>query len=700
MGIFGRPIPSIIGGRNSNRLGAENHHGEWYHFHRPADGNAPAQGRYEDFIETRLEQTRHQVRLVEVASGLMLLAAASLLFFLGVAVLDQWVFNHGLNFIARLGLFLVWVAGAGVFVWRFLLPPLANRINPVFAAQAIEKSRPTLKNSLINFLLLRRHQQDVMPVVYRAMEHRAAADLLKVKVEHAVDHSRMLHLAYLLGGVVVVFAIYLAISPKSPLVSAARVIWPWSSIPAPTRVRIDEIRPGDAIVFTDDRQEITAQVTGLRDGEDVALLVSTADGQVVDDRVPMTAVDDAHNYRCELPEGAGGFQQDTFYRITAGDATTQQYKLEAQIAPTIAVDRIDYRFPAYTELKDRTVANQGDIKALEGTQVTIHATANMDIKDARIDLNRDGLQSFAMTTNGQQAVGKLTLPLYSDDTAKSQYESYQVFFTGVNGHIVRRPIVYHIDVDRDLKPEITIVEPHQEESEVAVNGELSIRLHAFDPDFALRHVSLQGERQPQGGGDAENLALPVLLERIKPDKAWAKPFDTEYVFRPADWNLKVGDEAGYWATADDNKEPRANHSETSHRTIRIIAPGQASPPDQQSPSNAGSGQPQPNQSKQGKGGTSGNKPQNGQGDSTNKAESDGQQGDANSGQNAGGQKQETKTSDSKQGDKSQQGQPDKGGSAGTRRFPIRPKMIRTQRRMVKRATNQVPVKTEISQERK
>src|SRR5208282_94693 len=153
----------------------------------PQAESALTQGRYEDFIQKRLEQTRHQVRLVDVGSGMMLLAAVSLIFFLAVAVLDQWVFNHGLNFIARLGLFFLWVAGAGTFMWRFLLPPLANRINPVFAAQAIEQSRPTLKNSLINFLLLRRHQQDVAPVVYRAMEHRAAADLLKVRVEHAVD---------------------------------------------------------------------------------------------------------------------------------------------------------------------------------------------------------------------------------------------------------------------------------------------------------------------------------------------------------------------------------------------------------------------------------------------------------------------------------------------------------------------------------
>ncbi len=123
---------------------------------RPQAESPPVQGRYGDFIHKRLEHTRRQVRLADVVSAMMLLATVSLLFFLAVALLDHWVFQHGLSFTARLGLFALWIAGAGIFAWRFLVPPLVNRINPVFAAHTIEQGRPTLKNSLINFLLLLR----------------------------------------------------------------------------------------------------------------------------------------------------------------------------------------------------------------------------------------------------------------------------------------------------------------------------------------------------------------------------------------------------------------------------------------------------------------------------------------------------------------------------------------------------------------
>ncbi len=627
---------------------------------RPSGEGAPARERYEEFIQKRLEQTRRQVRLVDVAIGLMLLAIASLVFFLFVAVLDQWVFHHGLSFLARLGLFALCVGAAGTFIWRFLWPPLANRINPVYAAQTIEQGRPTLKNSLINFLLLRAHPQDVAPVVYRAMEHRAAADLLKVPADHALERGRVVHLACVLAAVVGVFALYMALSPKNPFVSAARVLWPWGNVAAPTRVHIEEITPGDKSVFNDDREPISARITGLGDGEEVALLVSTADSQEVDDRVVMTRTDDADHYRCELPVGSGGFQQDTYYRITAGDAATPQYKLEVQIAPTIMVDSIDYHFPSYTGQDDRVIKNQGDIKALEGTRVTIHATANMDIQDAHIDLNCEGLQTLPMEVHGAKASGQFSLALNPD--GKPRYSAYQIIFTDTNGHPVRRPVRYNIDVDRDLAPDVAIVEPQPEQVQVPENGQLAIKIHAFDPDFALRYVTLQAERVGPAGTEGDKLGLPVLLDRTKPNKAWAKPFDYEFFFRPADWNLKAGNSVSYWATAEDNKEPSPNHSEsTPRKTLIIVAAGQDGQRAPQNQPQNGTDQRQQNGPSGGQGDT-GKKNEEGQGDSSPKSDGP-KSGERNPDQKS---KQDGKSGDGQPGNKNDRGQTDQSAGQGNK----------------------------------
>ena len=94
-----------------------------------------------------------QVKVVDVVSGSMILAGGTLIFLLVAAVLDQWVVTGGLAFWSRLLLWLGWVLAAGTFFcWR-VLPPLVHRINPVFAAQTLEQSQPSLKNSLNQLLV-------------------------------------------------------------------------------------------------------------------------------------------------------------------------------------------------------------------------------------------------------------------------------------------------------------------------------------------------------------------------------------------------------------------------------------------------------------------------------------------------------------------------------------------------------------------
>ncbi len=88
---------------------------------------------------------------------------------------------------------------AGIYLARRVVLPAVHRINPLFAAATIEGSQTSLKNSLINFLLLRGHRREVAMPVYQAIEHRAAADLAAVEVDVAVDRSRVIRRGFVLG---------------------------------------------------------------------------------------------------------------------------------------------------------------------------------------------------------------------------------------------------------------------------------------------------------------------------------------------------------------------------------------------------------------------------------------------------------------------------------------------------------------------
>jgi hypothetical protein len=546
----------------------------------------PPPSECEIVIDQQLQRTRRQVKGVDIAGGLIALAIGILAYLLVAAMIDHWLIVGGLGFWGRLVLWLLLVVAAGAYFVGRVLPPLLNRIHPLFAAATIEQSEPSLKNSLINFLLLRGQRQDVAPPIYQAMEYRAAADLSKVRIDAAVDRTQVIRLGCVLLVVVALFSLYLVLSPKNPIRSAARILWPWSAIEAPTRVTIHEIRPGDAIAYYGDSVIVSAELSGLRAGEPVVLVYSTADGQSVDQVIPMTQPEGDYRFQCRLPAGNLGLQQDHAYYLAAGDCRTRRYRIAVQISPAIVVDKVSYHYPAYTGLPDRSVERQGDLQAIEGTEATLHAAANVEIKrgTAEIDLGCTGHQGLRMSTEGRTALGQLTLRLDPRDISRPEYNSYQLRFADVQGRDNQQPIRHRIEVIRDLPPDVQLVEPREAEVPLALSGKLPIKTLAEDPDFGLRRVRLRVEHE------GRSLRIVSLLEKRKPEKAWPGAFTGSYTFEPARLGLKAGDRVEYWAEAEDNKEPTPGQSASRKQWITIVGPDQTRQSRSKSESKSESGQ--------------------------------------------------------------------------------------------------------------
>ncbi len=158
-------------------------------------------------IESRLRMTRRRVRTVDTAFALVTFAAAVLAYLVLWAVVDQWVAASGLRFWARLLAWAVLITGGGYYLVRSVVPPLVFPISPVFAAQAIEQGWPNFKNSLINFLFLRRQNEEspgneLSRRVYQGLQSQAAAGLRHVSAETAVDRSHLVWASYALAAVV------------------------------------------------------------------------------------------------------------------------------------------------------------------------------------------------------------------------------------------------------------------------------------------------------------------------------------------------------------------------------------------------------------------------------------------------------------------------------------------------------------------
>jgi collagen type III alpha len=528
----------------------------------------------EALIEDRILRTRRQVKGVDVISALMALAIGAVAYLFAAALIDHWVIAGGLGFWGRLLLWAILIFAAGLYVVKHLWPMIVHRVNPVFAAQTIEQSKPSFKNSLINFLLMRGHRRELAPVIYQALEQRAATDIKQVQIEVAVDRKPILQLSYLLAAVVTAFCLYLALSPKSPLTSAARVLWPWSDLHAPTRVTIDDVQPGNASAYYGDFVAVSAEVRGLKEGEQALLHYSTADGETLDQIVPMSGEEGKYLRQAQLPPGNRGLQQNYSYFIAAGDFQTDTYKITVQIAPEIDVDKVDYHYPPYTGIPDRSVERQGEIEAIEGTEVVIHATANQPIERAEIDFSGGRLPGIRMNVDDRSARGQFTLRFHPDDPARQEYDFYQLRFRNTSGQDNRQPIRHGIEVLRDRPPIVEILQPQREEAAVAEDGNLEIRLRAED-DFGLRRVAIRAQEQ------GRTLSIAPLLDAKPPEKAFGGEFIGKYDFQPARLGLKAGDRVSCWAEADDNKEPAPNLSASNKQVIIVTAPEKPPAPDQQ-----------------------------------------------------------------------------------------------------------------------
>jgi hypothetical protein len=321
---------------------------------------------------------------------------------------------------------------------------------------------------------------------------------------------------------------------------------------------------------------VSAVVHGLRDGDPVRLVYSTADGQTVDRTVEMALASGGLRYECKLPakgqeSGVGsresaGIQQDLTYHIVAGDAQSADYKLTVVAAPTIIVEKLDYQFPAYTKKPPLSTPRQGDIHALEGTRVTIHAVANQPIKSAYLELDpgvKDVPPELApLAVDGTRASGTLVLALKADRKTP-WHASYQVRFYTDRGQRSQQPILHKIEVIRDLPPEVQILQPQKVRVEVPLDGEQMVEVRGVDPDFGLSSLRLEGSLQ----------GVRALEVELLDGKSGQAPQATvPFVFRPAGHKLAVGDELTYTAIAADNRQPEANISRTAEYTLVVVAP--------------------------------------------------------------------------------------------------------------------------------
>ena len=258
---------------------------------------------------------------------------------------------------------------------------------------------------------------------------------------------------------------------------------------------------------------------GLKDDEAVRLCYSTEDRQAVNREILLQRSENDPRFRGALTTGEFGIQEPLVYYLRAGDARTDDYRVLLKEAPSISLQSVEYRYPQYTGWADEKVTGQGDLKALEGTQVRLKALANQPIRSVYLELFTpdDLVPSDAAPTPSQVVPiksegprpGERSTSLLQADRRSPQFAAYRIRFLNQQGQRNAEPAQYGIQVTPDLPPLVEIVSPRRRDLELPEDGSLPIEVRALDPDFALRRMTLQAVK-----GNTQ-VVQQVLLDELR-----------------------------------------------------------------------------------------------------------------------------------------------------------------------------------------
>ena len=493
--------------------------------------------------------------MTDILTACVTLFAATLGLLLLEVVLDHL---FGLPLIIRQLLLFAGLGAAGYFATTRIVLPLIRSVSGLYAAKTIEDADPAFKNSLINYLNLRRNRDQVPKSFLAAMEARVS-DLANVEVDTVINQRRLVWMTYATAGVVLAFCLYVVITPRSITDSIKRAFL--ADVARPTNTRLVNIKPGE-----------NPELAHIVAGTPVTFSVETQGVQPKSVVLRHSVNGGKYFAATDLTRGKGTYdpwstlirdpQQNIDYYFTAGDAESKHFHLEILPAPTVFDPLVlDLDFPSYTGIPARTNVEGGNVEAIEGTVVVVHAKTNQPAHSAKIvfgpNAKIEPLDMTVVSGDAKELRGRFTV---AHDT------TYRVEFVTQDGQSNPNPSIYNIDSIPDDPPTIKVLHPGPLIKRPS-NGSVRIIVEANDR-YGLTDVMLNVWQADE----------PLLKARhLLPANPTKAPLRFNNAAQPVNIDLtplklKVGSKVEYWLVAKDNKEPISGKAETDKYLIEIVDP--------------------------------------------------------------------------------------------------------------------------------
>ncbi|MCX7887496.1 MAG: hypothetical protein N3B01_09630, partial [Verrucomicrobiae bacterium] len=418
---------------------------------------------------------RRRRRLILVR-GLCSTAAIWLATMTTVALLDRaMLLEDGV----RAGLsFFGYAATAAVF-WQTCARQLLHLPTARELARLLEAAAPPLREQLLAAVELAETSRQPhwdSDEFRAAVQQIAARKLAGLSVESLLTPRLIARWLYAAAATTVAVLTLFAVPRLNFEQAFARAALPLANLARPSNLQIEVLTPSppDHTVPEGDPVPITVRISG---GEPSRVILETFPQRGQRERKPMSLSGPAQ-FAAAVPVDTS----EVRYRVRAGDAVTRKFLLQPVPRPQVLRFHKTYRYPPYTQLTPRTVTEaNGDLEAVEGTEVELKLEANQPIREAalRIDLAKTTKHVPLQPLPNGQLLARL--PLTTDGT-------YRVHLVATaTGFENKYSPQYEIRVRPDLLPTAKIESPQEEHLVLPPDAVIQLSGTASD-DIGLRQL--------------------------------------------------------------------------------------------------------------------------------------------------------------------------------------------------------------------
>ena len=433
----------------------------------------------------------HLAALRRRALGLTLCSTLTLGLAAGLLFALLWVLLEALFFLSppwRTGLGLLALLGTGgvlAFALRRHLPMLLSQHR---FALFVERRCPPLQQRLISALELSNADPALhSPALLAAASERAAALLRTAAPAQILDRAPLHTYLRLLAGVAAVALLCGALFGNDLAQAAQRCAHPLTAYERPPRTLI-AVRPGDLEVIKGEDATLQVHFAGHKPRRARIVRRSSPEAPY---QIEELVVDRADSVAYTFPQVQRSFR----YAIAAGDDRSPEYEVRVIDPPAVQRLRLHYQYPAYSRLPDRIEEEGGDIHGLPGTRVALEIAASKPLSKAALVLD----DTLSAQLDGETARVSFQI---------ERSGAYHIALTDRKGATNRDPIRYAIQVHKDHKPAVAIVDPGRD-SDLPESLKVLLKAEATD-DFSVEEIALVYR---VNNGPEQRRALPISPQR-------------------------------------------------------------------------------------------------------------------------------------------------------------------------------------------